>query len=182
MTADKQLAFSDEMRVGLVSTVRRVWAPRGVKVVQKVQMVREWRYLVVAVEIGTGRLWWCWTETMASEETASVVLGLQRSTSVDCVVWDGAPSHRSELVKVVGFPLIQQPAYAPQLNPAERLFEELRRAVEGRTYGSIQEKVAAIESELHQWDANPDRVRQLVDWWWITDALDQLPQPDPIAA
>ena len=99
MTSDKQLAWSDEMRVGLVSTVRRVWAPRGVKVRQKVQMVREWRYLVVAVGIGTGRLWWCWTETMMSEATASVVRGWQRNTTLDVVVWDGAPSHRSALVR-----------------------------------------------------------------------------------
>lgn len=182
MTVDKQLAFSDEMRVGLVSKVRRVWAPHGVRVHQKVQMNRKWRYLVVAVEIGTGRVWWCWTETMNSEATASVVLGLQRNTSVDCVVWDGAPSHRSELVEAVGFPVVQQPPYAPELNPVERFFEELRRAVEGRTYGSIEEKVSAVESELHQWDADPDRVRQLVDWTWITDAVGQLPQPDSITA
>ena len=182
MTRDKQLAWADEMRVGLVSTVRRVWAPRGVKVRQKVQMVREWRYLVVAVEIGTGRLWWCWTETMKSEETASVVRGWQRTTTLDVVVWDGAPSHRSALVKEVGFALVQQPAYSPELNPAERLFEELRRAVEGRLYTSIEEKVAAIEAELSKWDADPDRVRRLVDWWWITDILDQLPHPDPITA
>jgi len=39
------------MRVGLVSVVRRVWAPVGVKVRQQVQQVREWRYLMVALEI-----------------------------------------------------------------------------------------------------------------------------------
>ena len=182
MTTDKQLAWADEMRVGLVSTVRRVWAPRGVKVRQKVQMVREWRYLMAAVEIETGRLWWCWTKTMKSEETASVVRGWQRTTTLDVVVWDGAPSHRSALVKEVGFALVQQPAYSPELNPAERLFQELRRAVEGRLYTSIEEKMAAIEAELSKWDTDPDRVRRLVDWWWITDILDQLPHPDPIAA
>ena len=77
---------------------------------------------------------------------------------------------------------MQQPAYAPELNPAERLFEELRRAVEGRLYASIEEKMAVIEAELWRWDANPDRVRQLVDWRWITDMLSQLLHPDPIAA
>lgn len=52
MTTDKQLAWADEMRVGLVSTVRRVWVPRGVKVRQKVQMVREWRYLMAILDGG----------------------------------------------------------------------------------------------------------------------------------
>lgn len=50
--------------------------------------------------------------------------------------------------------------------------------MEGRTYGSIEEKVAAIEAEMGNWAAAPDRVRRLVDWGWITDAVRHLPQPD----
>jgi hypothetical protein len=44
------------MRLGLVSAVRRAWAPVGVKVRQQVQKVRKWRYLVVAIEVLAGRL------------------------------------------------------------------------------------------------------------------------------
>ncbi len=78
MTSRGHLAWADEMRVGLVSLVRRVWAPVGVKVRQKVQQVRKWRYLVVAIEVWEGRLWWCWTETLRKEELAGVVRGWQR--------------------------------------------------------------------------------------------------------
>ena len=77
------MAWADEMRVGLVSVVRRVWAPRGVKVRQRVQQVREWRYLVVALEVQAGHLWWCWTDSMQGETTASVVSGWQRNTNLD---------------------------------------------------------------------------------------------------
>lgn len=177
VTQGQHLAWADEMRVGLVSTIRRVWAPRGVKVRQRVQMVREWRYLVAAVDVVAGCVWWCWTNTMNSETTASVVRGWQHNTELDAVVWDGAPSHRSGLVRETGFPLVQQPAYAPELNPVERLFEELRRAVEGRIYASLEEKVAAVEAELLKWDADPERVMRLTSWAWIMDTLDQLPWP-----
>ena len=170
------------MRVGLVSVVRRVWAPVGVKVRQQVQKVREWRYLVLAIEVWAGRLWWCWTDTMGSEETASVVRGWQRNTDLEAVVWDGAPSHWAEVVQAVGFPLVQQPAYAPELNPVEQLIEELRRVVEGKVYNTLDAKVAAIEAELRKWDVDADRVRRLVSWSWIRDTLDQLPHPNPIAA
>ena len=182
MTQDQHLAWADEMRVGLMSTVRRVWAPRGVKVRQPVQMVREWRYLVAAVDVQNGRVWWCWTATMSSAATASVVQGWRQHTDLDAVVWDGAPSHRSALVQDLGFPLIQQPAYAPELNPVERLIEEVRRAVEGRVYASLEAKVAVIERELLTWDADPKRVRQLMGWAWIMDTLDQLPQSNSITA
>jgi hypothetical protein len=170
------------MRVGLVSTVRRVWAPGGVQVRQAVQRVRAWRYLVAAVDVQAGQLWWCWTETMSSAATASVVQGWRQHPDLEAGVWDGAPSHRSALVQDRGFPLVQQPAYAPELNPVERLFEELRCAVDGRVYASREAKVTAIEAELLEWDAYPERVRRLMGWAWIMDALDQLPQPHSIAA
>jgi hypothetical protein len=63
------------------------------------------------------------------------------------------------------------------LNPAERLFEELRRVAEGKVYDTLDAKVAAIQAELQRWDANPDRLRRLVGWWWIMDTLNQLPGP-----
>lgn len=182
ITTGDHLAWADEMRVGLVGVVRRVWTPVGVKVRQQVQKVREWRYLVMAIEVLAGRLWWCWTDTMQSEEIAGVVRGWQQNTNLEAVVWDGASSHRSQVVQEVGFPLVQQPAYAPELNPAERLFEELRRVVEGKVYDTIDAKVAAIEAELQDWDADPDRVRRLVSWPWIMDTLNQLPGSGTSAA
>lgn len=162
--------------------VRRVWAPRGVKVRQRLQMEREWRYLNLAVDVRAGRLWWTWTATMRSEVIASVVLGWRQHTDLTAVVWDGASSHRADLVTGLDFPLVIQPSYAPELNPAERVFQELRRAVEGRVYASLDEKVAAIEKELMEWDADPDRVRRLVGWHWVMDTLAQLPPADTKAA
>jgi hypothetical protein len=153
-----------------------------VKVRQRVQQVREWRYLVMAIEVWAGRLWWCWTNTMRSEETASVVRGWQQNTDVEAVVWDGASSHRSEVVQEMGFPLVQQPAYAPELNPAERFFEELRRVVERKVYDTLDAKVAALEAELRQWDADPERVSRLVGWSWIMNTLNQLPHSQPFVA
>ena len=51
-----------------------------------------------------------------------------------------------EVASVVGLPTVVQPAYSPELNPAERVFEEVRRWVEGGVYGSIEEKVEAVNS------------------------------------
>jgi DDE superfamily endonuclease len=182
ITTGDHLAWAAEMRVGLVGVVRRVWAPVGVKVRQQVQQVREWRYLVMAIKVLAGRLWWCWTDAMQREEIAGVVPGWQQNTNLEAVVWDGASSQRSHVVQEVGFPLVQQPGYAPELNPAERLFKELRRVVEGKVYHTIDATVAAIEAELQDWDADPDRVRRLVSWPWIMDTLNQLPGTGTSAA
>ena len=68
-----------------------------------------------------------------------------------------------------------QPSYAPELNPVERFFRELRRAIEGRIYADLQAKQDALEPILKAWQADPKRVRQLCGWCWIREALTNLP-------
>ena len=86
-----------------------------------------------------------------------------------------ASSHRHELVRGVGLPLIGLPPYSPELNPAEQVFEEVRRWIEGKVYPSLEDKVAAVEAYLTELESNPDRVRGLAGWDWIEDAIQRLP-------
>jgi DDE superfamily endonuclease len=170
VTAPTGLAWADEMRLGLRGLVRRVWAPRGVKVRQAQVLTYVWRYLALAVNGLTGTLQWTWTTSMKKEAIATVVSEWQRA-GLGAVVWDGAASHRARVVRELGLPLITQPPAAPELNPAERVFEELRRAVEGRTYPTLEAKMAVVDQELQALAADPDRVRRLTAWAWITEAL-----------
>jgi hypothetical protein len=169
------VGFADEMRVGLHGTARRVWGRRGVKVRQAVQIVYQWRHLFVAVDPRRGRVWWCWLSSVKASELAATVGGLKTASELKAVVWDNAPGHTAHLTQSVAVALIQQPAYSPELNPVERLFQELRRAIEGVVYPNLEAKVAAVEAQLRGWDADPERVRQLMGWAWITDALAALP-------
>jgi len=59
------------------------------------------------------------------------------------VVWDHAAFHK--VVGEVGLRRSYQPPYSPELNPAERVFAEVRRWVEGRRYERIEAKKAAVE-------------------------------------
>ena len=162
------IGFADEMRVGLRGMVRRVWGVRGRKVVQRLQLAYEWKYLFLVVDFVGGRLEWAWLDSMRSLTVARALLGLRRHTQVRALVWDGARSHRSELVRnVSGVKTVVQPAYSPELNPAERVFEEVRRWVEGRVYGSIEEKMEAVNAYLSRLESDPQRVRSLTGWEWI---------------
>jgi transposase len=158
------------MRLGLRGVVRRVWAPRGVKVRQAQVLTYVWRYLALAVNGLTGTLSWSWTTSMKKEAIAQVVADWQ-AAGLRAVVWDGAASHRARIVREVGLALVTQPPAAPELNPAERVFEELRRAIEGRSYPSVEEKMAVVERELHALAADPPRLRRLTGWAWIGEAL-----------
>ena len=169
------IGFADEMRVGLRGMVRRVWGVRGLKVVQRVQLRYEWKYLFLVVDFTRGKLEWVWMDSMKSETVMRAVVSMKRHTQVRALVWDEARSHRSELVgSVVGVKTIVQPAYSPELNPAERVFEEVRRWVEGRVYGSVEEKVAAVNECLSGLESDPERVKSLVSWEWIRRNVQEL--------
>jgi transposase len=99
-----------------------------------------------------------------------------RRWALEGLVWDGAGSHRGKLLAPLPTPRVLLPPYAPELNPAERVFEELRRQVEGRVYPSIEDKQAAAETSLAALSAEPARVRRLCGWPWLTADLDALPR------
>lgn len=169
------VGWADEMRLGLLGRVRRIWGIRGIKIRQKVECTYQWRYLSLAVDGIGGQLWWRWTPNL-KKETVQEVVQEWHEAGIGALVWDRAPSHRAKVVKAVGLPLIEQPPAAPELNPAERVFEELRRAVEGRVYGTIEKKMAAVEQALQEMAASPEGVQRLTGWSWIRASLAQLPQ------
>lgn len=75
----------------------------------------------------------------------------------------------------VGFARIFLPPYSPELNPAERIFEELRRDIEGKVYPSLQAKKAAIDHLLRRLKADKTCLKRLIGWDWIQQELAQLP-------
>ena len=174
MTQQTELACGDEMRVGRCGQVRRVWAPCGVKVRQRVQMQREWRSLALAVDGLRGRRCWCWSASLKGAAIAEAVQAWQEQ-GIAAVVWDGASGHRGPDVRPVGVTLVPQPPAAPELQPAERVVEELRRVVAGQVYATLDEKVAAVERDLQAVAADPERVRRLAGWHWIQAAWAALP-------
>jgi hypothetical protein len=165
----KAWAHADEMRLGLHGQVRRVWAPRGVKVRQRKQIAYAWTYLALAVDGQRGTLQWTWLPTVRKDALAPVVAAW-RAAGLAAVVWDSSGSHRAHVVRDVGLPLIALPPYAPECNPAERVFEEIRRASEGRVYADLAAKRSVAETVLTALAADPDRVRRLTGWDWITAA------------
>ena len=171
VTRDAGVVLADELRLGLRGQVRRVLAPRGVKVVQRLQLRYEWAYLLLTVDPRAGRLRWAWLERLRADPIRATLAAWR----LDAVVWDGAGTHRAKLLRELGTRRVFLPRCSPELNPAERVFEELRRRAEGRTYATGADKRARAEAYLRQLAADPRRVRQLCGWTWICAALDRPP-------
>jgi len=81
-----------------------------------------------------------------------------------------SPFHQAKAVGEVGLRRV----YQPPLNPAEQVFAEVRRLVEGRRYERIEAKKAAVEAVLRRLEAE-EKVSSLVGWRYIRQALNALP-------
>jgi len=176
LTRGSRLGFGDELRLGLRGTTRRVWGRRGVKVRQRLQLKYDWRYLFAAVDGQAGRIWWNWVPSMKAEALWPTVAGIQEMDILDALVWDNAPSHRDDEITDLDLAFVGLPPYSPELNPAERLFEEIRRRFEGRIYATLDDKAAEVQAFLEELDADPPRIRRLCGWTWINAAITALPE------
>jgi transposase len=162
---------ADEARVGLIGTVRRRWLKKGKVYEQEVQRSYKWAWLMIAVDIMTGAIWWVWQENMKKETVAKTLKEL-KSQGVGTIIWDGAAGHRSKLAKEAGPTLIFQPAYTPEANPAERFIQEIRREIEGFIYESLEDKKQATENFLRNLSNDPEKVKQICSWGWIVSSVD----------
>jgi transposase len=166
-----ELVLADELRLGLRGQVRRVLAPRGVKVTQRLQLTYAWAYLLLAVDPRAGTLRWRWLERLR----AAALKAILAEWALDAVVWDGHGAHRARLLADLPTRRVGLPPYRPELNPAERVFQEVRRRLEGRVHPTVADKQAAADAYLVQLAADPARVKRLCGRAWLTDALDHLP-------
>lgn len=89
------------------------------------------------------------------------------------MVLDGAGWHTGGELKVPpNIRLLPLPPYAPELNPVEHVWEELR---EKHFHNLVFDSLAALEdhlqASLRAFELNPQRIRPIVAWPWIMDAL-----------
>ena len=159
------------MRVGLWGQARRVWGVRGIPVIQKIQIVFDWRYLVLGVNPDRGTLIWDWVERVRQEQLLPIIA----RWAANVIIGDNAAAHTANKIAALGAKLVFLPPYSPELDPAERVFRYLRPKIEGRVYPSLRAKQITVEHHLRQLAADRKRVKSLVNWDWIQAAHDSLP-------
>ena len=89
------------------------------------------------------------------------------------MVIDGAGWHRSDALKAPeNIYLLKLPPYAPELNPIEHVWDELR---EKFFHNQVFKSLDALENHLvlalKTFEENPITVSSIVSWPWIMAAL-----------
>ena len=91
------------------------------------------------------------------------------------MVWDNAPCHRPKIHREIpGLIVLFLPPYSPELNPAERFFEELRKATANTIFKTIEEQEAAIEARLNLLADDMDGMKRLLGYEWINKQYEKV--------
>ena len=89
------------------------------------------------------------------------------------MVLDGAGWHASgELHPPADMRLLSLPPYAPELNPVEHVWDELReKRFHTRVFDSLDALEDHLEIALKDFEIDAPTIKSIVAWPWIIDAL-----------
>ncbi len=158
----------DEGRFGRISRPKRCWAPPGIRPHVPSQVVRESVYIFAAVAPGAGLMT---SLVLPSANTAMMNLFLEHvSQSFEkyfiVMQVDQAGWHRSkELIVPANIRLIEQPAYSPEVNPVEHLWEELReKYLHNRLFSSLDLLVEVLCHALNELTDDKERLTSMMSF------------------
>lgn len=166
--ADREIEFEDEMRLGTRTELGGKWSPMGERPHGKQKIGYEYLYLYVSLKPCTGEMFAMFLPRL-NKECFEIFAG-ERSRTVEgklLMIADGATAHRLEDENIE---LVKLPAYAPETNPVERFFEELRRELEFCVFENLDEAEVHLTKVLRRYYEKPELVKSLTLYPYIKNA------------
>lgn len=167
--------FQDEARFGRINDVRRCWAPKPIRPLCQALLTHEYTYAYAAVDVVSGELD---TLILPHVNTHGMQLFLdevgQRHPNAHIVrVQGGAGWHASAaLAPPANLRLLRLPPYAPERNPVEHVWDELReKRFHTHVFDSLDALEDHLEIALRDFELDAARIQSIVAWPWIIDAL-----------
>jgi hypothetical protein len=163
----------DGSRWGLKTLTGRVLTLRGVKPVIPIRWHREVFWLYGAVETKTGEHFFYRFSHLDGIcfERFIEQFSLAFPHSLNLVQMDQARAHMAGWIRWPENVLqIAQPSHSPELNPAERLWQELRKRFNGKNFEFIGALETALFEQINV--LSQKVVASLTGYSYILDALD----------
>jgi transposase len=141
-----------------------------------VKRAYKWTYLYAAVEPTTGESFCVYLPGM-DDGCLEIFLAELSKRYPDqhlLVVLDGAPSHRSEqIVHPENISFLRLPPRSPELDPAERWFQEFRRSLSNRAFESVALIEDALTKTLGPYWETPSLLKRLTGYSWWIEAVEE---------
>lgn len=135
------------------------------------QVVRESVYAFAAVAPLEGKLHWQIHQRCNTNSMSLMLLGLLEEYADRRIVMflDGAGWHRSKILPVPERVRLEPlPAYTPEANPVEHIWDEIReKCVANRLFASLDAVKESIRTGLEELAADTSRLERLTRFSWL---------------
>lgn len=161
------------MRYGLISNYRRSWSKIGKRTELKNQQAYVNQYLYSCVSPISGESFHIFSLSDANGSTLKVYLEELKKHYLEkgnkkhlIIVLDNAPFHKLKVLQdLENITFVFLPSYSPQLNPAERFFEEMRKGTANQLFETIEDQEEAITKKILEYDEI--KTKTLTGYEWI---------------
>ena len=166
-----RLIFQDEARFGRMARIRRCWAPAPLRPMVRNGYERQFTYVYGGVSPMEGQLDWSLSAQMNTVQMNAFLEQVSQAHPEEFIVMvvDGASSHKAkDLVVPENIRLISLPAYSPELNPQEHIWDEVReKAFPNLVLDEMSVVVERLKEEMNNLAADDKRVQSITAWPWI---------------
>lgn len=161
----------DEGRFGRISVLRACWAPEPVRPKVPRQVVRESLYAFAAIAPREGEGLACLSPRCNTDAMSRFLLAvLDRWPDQRLLLFlDGAGWHKSKRLPVPErLRLELLPAYTPECNPTEHVWDEIReKGFANRFFSTLDDVELRLKTELALLLDDPARLYNLTAFSWL---------------
>jgi len=162
----------DESRYGLITIRRRRLTLRGIKPLQPSQHELEWSYLYGCVEPLTGEHFFLALPALDGELFQLFLdqFAQEDRTALHLVVLDNGPAHIArQLTLPANVRFVFTPPYTPEVNPMERVWEDLDARIAGATPATLSALLNLLSTELRAY--TPTQLASLTGYPFFKNAV-----------
>lgn len=161
------------MRTGTRTELKRRWGPRAHRPRVKLKIGYKFVYLYLAVNPYTGQLIALLLPYMTKDcfkifmDYFTQQVQQQYGEQKILLIVDGASNHQADVITNKQICLHKLPTACPELNPAERFFEQLRSEISNQVFEKIEQVEDFLSQILKKYFDQPDTVVKLTCFPYI---------------
>jgi transposase len=162
---------ADECRLGLHPIRRRAWVLKGCRARKESAQRYDWQYVWGAIQVGGGGSEFFYSNGVDVPTSLAFLrqIAARDPHALHVIIWDGAGFHPADTHPQLpgNIRLLNQPAYSPELNPVEKLWDMLKDALCNRRWKNLDALFLEVTRFLRSLWSQPQRLFHLIGQGWM---------------